>query len=207
MVDFARLHVPVVDRLILSKPTRFSENPMALFGQSNHVAGFLVRLRDGLFLDKSLRSKFTQIVVHGSFVTAVSKPGQVTHVHGAESADIGHRHDLSMSQRVSSVLVPMACPMPGRPLWEADFLACGAFPPRCWTKHRWALAQRKRCLPLSRLEAWGAWMPALLRARDPGGECPTVPCATASPRQTAATVPTRPLAFDCRSARVFCPYP
>src|SRR6267154_4157273 len=127
MVDFTRLHVPVVDRLILSKTTRLSENPMTPFGQSNHVARFLVRLRDGLFLDKSLCPKFAQIVVHGCFVAAVSQPGQVTNVHGAESTDIGHGHDLSVSQRVGSVLVPMACPMPGRPFWETVFLRARLF--------------------------------------------------------------------------------
>src|SRR5882672_191013 len=127
MVDFARLHVPVVDRLILSKTTRLSENPMTPFGQCNHVARFLVRLRDGLVLDKSLCPKFAQIVVHGCFVAGVSKPGQVTNVHRAESTDIGHGHDLSVSQRVGTVLVPMACPMPGRPLWETFFLGARLF--------------------------------------------------------------------------------
>src|SRR5258706_1526037 len=127
MVNFAGFHVPVVDRLILSKATRLSDNPMTPFGQSDHVARFLVRLRDGLFLDKSLCSKFTQIVVHGCFVAAVSKPGQVTNVYGTESTDIGHRHDLPVSQRVGSVLVPMACPMRGRPFWETVFLRARLF--------------------------------------------------------------------------------
>src|SRR6267378_4167733 len=107
MVDFACLHVAVVDRLILSKTTRLSENAMTPLGQSNDVARFLVRLRHGLFLDKSLCPKFTQIVVHGCFVAAVSKSGQITNVYGAESTDIGHGHVLSVSQRVGSVLVPL----------------------------------------------------------------------------------------------------
>jgi hypothetical protein len=105
MLNFAGFHKSVVKRLILSKTTCFSENPMPLLGQSHDAARCFVGSNERLFHKHSGGAKAAKGIIHGPFITGVSESFEILNIQGAKGSDVGHGMELLLAQGIGSVLI------------------------------------------------------------------------------------------------------
>src|SRR6266571_1365890 len=116
MVELPWFDDAVINPLLLGKTTRFPGNAVAPFGQSHHFPRRFVRPEKRLFLDQSLRAKVSEVVLHASFITVVGETSKVFNVYCPESANVGHRSHLRLTERIGLAAILMSCPALARSL-------------------------------------------------------------------------------------------